>query len=484
MQEQSGGFVSFGEANFGKAELGDRRRTERLIALADQMQRHPGGSLPAKAEDPAMLKALYGLMSAKTVTHATVLAPHQQRTAERIEALSDETILIIHDTTELNYTSRRSLHDDLGQIGDGYGRGYECHNSLAVVAGTREALGLTSQILHVRPLEGTKGRTIAQLRKDPNRESRLWVRGAAATPPRRHCVDVCDRGADTFEFLDYEIVNHRRFVVRSTHSRALAEQAPGGPRYLHGLARSLPEMGRRRLTLTGNAKRKARKTEVAIAATEVTLAVPTQERGEYRGIPLSLQVIRVWEVQPPPKGEKPLEWILLTSEECPDFSATCQVVDWYAARPVVEELHKAMKTGCAIEEFQFTSVDRLQPAIALTSVVAITLLNLRDASRRPDAKERLATEFLSADYVEVLSYRRYKRVRMDLSLHDFFYALARLGGHQNRRGDKMPGWLVLWRGWTALQHMVAGAEVAREIKRGSCEKRGGTTKKKSGFAEV
>ena len=174
--------------------------------------------------------------------------------------LDTTAILVIDDdTTELNYTSRRSLHEALGQIGDGKGRGYKCHNSLAVAAGTREALGLTGQILHVRPQEGTKGRTIAQLRKDPNRESRLWVHGAAAIPPRGHCVDVCDRGADTFEFLDYEIANHRRFVVRSTQSRVLAEYVPGGPRHLHALVRSLPEMGRRRLSLTGNANaRRAR----------------------------------------------------------------------------------------------------------------------------------------------------------------------------------------------------------------------------------
>jgi len=40
------------------------------------------------------------------------------------------------------------------------------------------------------------------------------------------------------------------------------------------------------------------------------------------------------------------------------------------------------KTGCRIEDMQFTTTDRLEPAIALLSVVALTLLNLREASRR------------------------------------------------------------------------------------------------------
>jgi len=50
-------------------------------------------------------------------------------------------------------------------------------------------------------------------------------------------------------------------------------------------------------------------------------------------------------------------------------------------RWVVEEFHKAQKTGCNIEDPQFTFVERLQPMIALLSVVATTLLSLRDLSR-------------------------------------------------------------------------------------------------------
>jgi hypothetical protein len=99
--------------------------------------------------------------------------------------------------------------------------------------------------------------------------------------------------------------------------------------------------------------------------------------------------------------------------------------------------------------------------IALLSVVAVKLLNLREASRRPDAKERLATTLVDERYVAVLSAWRYQKVRKDLSIHDFFYALARLGGHQNRKRDHRPGWLVLWRGWMALEHMVEGADALK-----------------------
>jgi hypothetical protein len=153
-----------------------------------------------------------------------------------------------------------------------------------------------------------------------------------------------------------------------------------------------------------------------------------------------------------------LEWVLLTNVSVTTLAEAWERVSWYECRWVIEEYHKAQKTGCAIEELQFTSAQALEPMIALLSVVAVTLLNLREASRRPDAQERPATDVVAPRYVAVLSSWRHRQVRRDWSVHDFFYALARLGGHQNRKGDRRPGWLVLWRGWMALQHMVDGAE--------------------------
>jgi hypothetical protein len=99
--------------------------------------------------------------------------------------------------------------------------------------------------------------------------------------------------------------------------------------------------------------------------------------------------------------------------------------------------------------------------IALRSMVATTRLNLRAASQRADAQTRLATTLIADAYVTVLSVWRFGQLKK-LTVHEFFYALARLGGHQNRRGDHRRGWLICWRGWTTLQTMVEGAETNRK----------------------
>ena len=339
-----------------------------------------------------------------------------------------------------------------------------CHNRLAFDPQRREVLGLANQILHRRRHVGRKEAARAK-RERRDRASRLWVDGVAAVgaPPAEGLwVHGADGGADTFAFIGRPWGPHEAFVMRSKVNRVIRRgHDPNGPKdYLHTYVRTLPLQGRREVVVSARPGQPERTAVVAVAFAAVLLWPPHVRRGLYEKRPLPLWVVRVAEVNPP-KGVKPLEWILLTNRKLATQADAWERVDWYEKRWVIEEYHKAQKTGCAIEELQFTTAAALTPMIALLSVVAVTLLNLREASRRPDAQTRPATDLVDARYVAVLSAWRYRKVREDLSIHDFFYALARLGGHQNRKRDHRPGWLVLWRGWMALQHMVDGAEALK-----------------------
>ena len=460
MRAEKAGMPSFGEQHFGQADLGDRRRTRRLVDLANRAHRHPGGTLPDKLKDPAGLKAMYRLMNSDAVTHAAVLHPHCLHTLERMRA-HEGIVLVLHDATELDYSGLTTLEDELGQIGNGSRRGYQCHNSLAVAAGTREVLGLTNQILFCRP-HVPKGESKDQSRQRSSRESRLWKQASEAipgAPAGRLWVDIADRGADTTEFLDYEDARGKAYVVRSGRDRRILPGHTGETERakLHDWMRSLPPAGERTVEVPARAGQRARTATVGVAWAAIRILPPVQPRGEHRREPLAVWAVRVWELDPPAEVEEPLEWILLTDVAVETLEDAYERIDWYAHRWIIEEYHKAMKTGCGIEGMQFTAEDRLQPAIAFVSVLATMLLALRDASRRPDARERPARELFADVYIIVLSHWRHKGRRRDLSVHEFFQALARLGGHQNRKHDHRPGWLVLWRGWMQLQAMVDGA---------------------------
>ena len=135
-------------------------------------------------------------------------------------------------------------------------------------------------------------------------------------------------------------------------------------------------------------------------------------------------------------------------------------------------MNEGQKTGCSIEDLQLgkqnhdergkpAMTDRLGPAIALLSVVAVQLLTLRDMGRDAKKGERPATEWFGQQEQEVLAGWQYGDSRREMTLAEFCRALAMLGGHQERKGDGLPGWLTLWRGWQKMQLVVQGVRAAQ-----------------------
>ncbi len=459
--------TTLGHAIFDQADFGDVRRNVRMAESLDIMKRNPGGSLPDKLAEPADLRALYRLLDCQDVTHKTIMEAIGNHTFAQIAACPDP-VLILHDATELDYSSLKSLADDLAQIGKGNRRGYICQNVLAVNAKTGAVLGLVDQILHKRA-ETPKKETAAQHRNRTTRESLLWPKGTRHLPADSGLTDVCDRGADTFEFLEHEYKCGRQFVIRSSKVRKVyaGHQIGEETELLADFAEGVPELGRFTMEVqyqpgrTGSKKRTARtarEAEFTIQAAPVLVCRPHVKKGVHGDDPLPLSVVRVCEVDPP-VGEKPVQWTLLTNKPTGTFKQAWDVTEIYEKRWIIEELHKGQKTGCKIEDIQFTTVDRLQPAIALLTALAVTLLNLRDISRMKDAHETAASDVLNSVYIAVLSLWRFNEVK-ELNAHEFFYALARLGGHQNRSSDHAPGWIVIWRGWAKLQNMILGYQAA------------------------
>lgn len=451
-------------AEFAGCRLGDQRRTDRLVETARRIASNPAGPLPDKLHDPAAYRAALRLFNAPTVTHQAVLRPHLDATLRRMGQIA-RPLLIVHDTTELDYSKQATL-SAMGQIGNGGGRGYECHNSLAVDPETGELLGLVCQQLHSR-VQAPANETVAAKRSREGRESLLWLKAVERIGPAPggcHWIDVCDRGADTFEFLEHEVSHGRPFVIRSTHSRALEVEDGQEPHLLHDLLRGLEAQLGWVVKVSANKGQLAREARVQGAWTEVTLKAPHVRRGNHGRGSLRVWAIRVWEVDAPAGTKEPLEWLLLTDGAIADEAAARQRVEWYERRPRVEELHKAMKTGLGVEQLQLQSQAGIQPVIALLSVMAVALVNAREAARDEEQANQAASEYFDPLGVLVLSIWRYKEER-PLTVREYILAVARLGGHLNRKGDGMPGWLTIWRGVARLRAMVE-----YELSRARCGK--------------
>jgi hypothetical protein len=443
------------EALFPDLDLGDARRDRRFRTVARAIAANPGASLPQIFPNPSAYHACLDLFDADECTHANILGAHQEAALNALE-LRTEPTLLLHDTTVLDFSGHTTLEDDLGPIGNGCGRGWLAHQTLAVDPANRTVLGLVSQILHVR-VSPPEAETVAQKRDREGRESRLWRRGLdeiGPTPAGCPWIDVADRGADIFEFLQALVDGTRRFVVRSKSNRALgtgpSDQKSSG--LLHDCLRTRPASAHWDLHLPARTGQPARTARLSGAAQRVTLRPPQVRKGAFRREPLELTAVRVWEADPP-GGADALEWVLLTSEGVVTAEDLERVTRWYACRMQIEEFHKVQKSGARVEGCQVQSVEKMAALVALLSVIAVGLMNLRLAMRAPESVEKPAREVVPAVWVDVLS--RYQNgAPKDWTAGQFWVNLARLGGYLKNPKKHPPGWITLWRGWSQLHRLI------------------------------
>lgn len=165
-----------------------------------------------------------------------------------------------------------------------------------------------------------------------------------------------------------------------------------------------------------------------------------------------------------PQGKKPIEWVLYTSLPVNSFDAAWTVIRYYECRWLIEEYHKALKTGCRVEHRQLHHADRLEAMVGLMSVVAVRLLQLKTMARKdPD---RPAKSVVPRRWLHSLKAARKNLRRVhDLTIYEFYRELAKLGGFLGRKSDGDPGWITIWRGWEKLNTLIQGVEIADRIKK-------------------
>lgn len=141
------------QRNFGTCDLGDKRRTQRIVKVAQGLADNPATSLCDQMESWSDVKAAYRLFDSEQVTFKAVAGPHWELTKQRAQGRT----LIINDTTELDFGGRRKIAG-LGPVGNGSGQGFLVHNALMVNASTLEILGVAGQAIHYRKRKTKKPR--------------------------------------------------------------------------------------------------------------------------------------------------------------------------------------------------------------------------------------------------------------------------------------------------------------------------------------
>ena len=434
---------------FGSAELGDRRRTNRLVAMAAGLALHPAGRVTKAYADAAGREGAYRLLENPCIKAPAVGAAMNRAAALR-SAAYPEVIVAIDEV------AFAMAHD-----GPGFGpicgkRGRRGAHAMTALALSPDGwpLGVLGHVFWTRPDKPTPDYH-ADRRPSEQRESHHWLKAITrATEALREMAPTTrpwfqvDRGGDCAEVWLHAMAQGVDLTARSCYDRVCDEGK------LWPAAARAPLRGSYRLTIRTPTQR-AREVTVDVRSREVNLHL--RPGPSARG---ALQRRKLWVVEARERGRRAekILWRLLTTKPAETFEQARAAIDAYTRRWRIEEMHLAWKSGaCGIEDCWLRDKERFYKWATITLAVAVRLERIKLLSRsQPDLD---ATTEFSADEIDAaIILRRPKGVAIGArpTLGVVVRWIADVGGYTGKSSGGPPGIRVLSRGFDR----VATAAVA------------------------
>ena len=445
--------VDWAEEEFGRAELGDKRRVDRLLTITRDFYANPQANIPQACGSRAKAKAAYRFFDESDNSMDKILAPHIQSTWKRIS--QEKVVLAVQDTTFLNYSAHPAT-ENLGPIRnkeDGC-IGLLVHDTVAFnLDGT--PLGLLDAQCWARDPEEIGNKHLRAPLPIEHKESKKWLESFEAThEAQKHCpktviVSVGDREADVYELFHLALSDLKtpKLLVRAEHDRLLAD----GQGHLWEYVSSQPVSGIREIHIPKRGKRPGRDAKLEIRFAKVTLK-PPRRRGHLP--PLTIWAILAEEIECP-EGMEPLQWLLLTTIAVHSFEDAVEKLDWYTLRFWIEPYHRTLKSGCKIEQRQLGHADRIESCLAIDMVVAWRIFHLTKLGREtPNVP--CTVFFEDAEWKALVAYKTQNPIPPENPplLREAIHMVASLGGFLGRKSDGEPGSKTLWLGLQRLDDLT------------------------------
>lgn len=449
---------------FRRAELGDARLVRRAAGLAEALAEAPDSSLPKVWASVAELEAGYQFLRNPRAGFTKLMESVQHETRKR--ALEHGRVLVLHDTTDVMCQCAEPDEVGFHQTGKA---GFYVHHALCVSATeARNPLGILWSEAWGRP-QVTQGRRRSragsEFAKLVERESDRWLEGLVeAQMWAEGCaqvVHVMDREADSYRVFEQLDQLNADFIVRLRHDRRIEDG-----RLVDSLAQA-PIRLRRAVTVSARKSksmprythngRPAREVDLVVRCIRIEIQPPTYMHGSA---PVALNVVQVLE-EHPPAGAEPIAWVLATSLPLRTREEIEFVIDSYCARWLIEEFHKALKTGCMFEKRQLESFESITTLLALSYPIACELLRVRWRSRQPGIQ---AVDVLRPSLLECLrAHPKARKLSENPTAEEALAVIAGLGGHIKYNGP--PGWETLAAGYITLLAFETGWIAALTTKR-------------------
>ena len=422
---------------FKHLDIGDARLNKRAEQVLSTLMREPQSSLLKAFQGRAEVAGVYRMLANEQVEDKHFVDVHSRCTLDRAQGF--ERVLCLSDTTFISYPHRSHI-EGMGPFKKLSDNGFFLHVDFAV-SDQGVCLGTLNWQDFVRARALNKRKTQAA-KPVSDKENQRWINSyeavdkaqkqlAAQGAKTRLCY-VTDREGDFYELLASAAGGSADFLIRARTTRLL----PGG---LHIGER--PDEG----TLLGKvsfempARRgvKPRHVTQSIYSQRVSISA---RRGRTRTEPVEMTVLWLMEDNVP-KGQSPLNWILLSNIAVTTPEQASTLVDWYRLRWRIEMLFDVLKNTCQVERLQLRSAKGIQKLCALYLIVSWRILYLMTLSR--ECPELPASTFFAKDELKLLSASQALWSRKPLpapqTLGQAVRALARLGGYLDRKNDKPPG---------------------------------------------
>lgn len=457
---------NWAQQTFGTAQLGDLRRTKRLVKVAATLAANTGASIPAACgANAAAVEGAYRFARNEAVEPTEIAGAGFAATAKLIKKLKPKVLLAPEDSTVLSYAHDV---DDLGDVGgpnSSAAQGIWAHTAILVDPDSERTLGLVAQHRWVRDPNEYGKKHERRTRPYEEKESFKWQRTSEEMRQRlgpelmRKVISVCDREADVFAYMANKWAHDERFILRAEYDRNVIEQEEAN--HLLQVLKAAGSCGVAKVELPQRGGRPARAATLRLTTATVELKRPQTLGDEY--LP-KLQVnVVLAEEQNPPNDDERLKWMLLTTEPIDTREEVERVLKFYRMRWRIEVFHKAWKTGAGVERQRMQTADNLERVAVVLAFVAIRLLQLRElfeAGSDVGCDQILDKETWTLLWVSV---EKGKPPRTPPTAAWAYRALARFAGWTDSKRTGKVGWDTLWNGWSRLQERYEGLQAYKRM---------------------
>jgi hypothetical protein len=461
------GTAAWAREEFGDAELGDARRTYRLVRMANRSAMRPAGRVLEVFSSSAERQGAYDFLENHDIDASAVAKAMYVATSRR--CAEDAYVFVSVDGSSLTLSDRRKTKD-FGAVGST--RQGACGLKVVsayAVSSQGVPLGILSQIWWSRA-PGLK-RNDCHARPLEEKETQHWVDAMDASidvlaqgAPTTQAWFVLDREGDKRHCLEHvDTLKGHRFTIRSSYNRRLSDEGDRRCYMLDELRRKRP-IAVYELDVASECLRKARRVRMELRATKVTLRVA--ERRSNRFTEQEVHVVEARERGTPPRGEKRIEWRLLTNHPVHSGEDARLVVFSYSQRWRIEEFHKTWKSGaCNVERCQLRAMKHVIKWATIMAAVASRIERIKVLSRTEP--ELPASSELSRHEIRalVLLKREHKKRTETIpdgtpTIAQAALWLAELGGYTGAKSSGgPPGSITIRRGFDQI------AVVATALKR-------------------